>query len=49
MIQLMRLAIHRPMMRYTRCTLLQNNIPTWLIQTLNVLPGVNIGMQSMSA
>ena len=36
-------------MRYARCTLVQNNIPTWLIQTLNVLPGVNIGMQSMSA
>jgi len=36
-------------MRYARCTLLQNNIPTWLIQTLNVLPGVNIGLQSMSA
>ena len=36
-------------MRYARCTLLHNNIPTWLIQTLNLLPGVNIGMQSMSA
>ena len=36
-------------MRYARCTLAQNNIPTWLIQTLNVLPGVNIGLQSMSA
>lgn len=36
-------------MRYARCTLVQNNIPTWLIQTLNVLPGINIGMQSMSA
>jgi len=36
-------------MRYARCALVQNNIPTWLIQTLNVLPGVNIGMQSMSA
>lgn len=36
-------------MRYARCTLVQNNIPTWLIQTLNVLPGVNIGLQSMSA
>ncbi len=36
-------------MRYARCTLVQNNIPTWLIQVLNVLPGVNIGMQSMSA
>jgi Flp pilus assembly protein TadG len=36
-------------MRYARCSLIQNNIPTWLIQTLNVLPGVNIGLQSMSA
>ncbi len=36
-------------MRYARCTLVQNSIPTWLIQTLNVLPGVNIGLQSMSA
>lgn len=36
-------------MRYARCGLVQDNIPTWLIQVLNVLPGVNIGAQSMSA
>ncbi len=36
-------------MRYARCALVQDNIPTWLIQVLNLLPGVNIGTQSMSA
>lgn len=36
-------------MRYARCTLVENNIPTWLIQVLNLIPGVVIGPQSMSA
>jgi len=36
-------------MRYARCGLVQDNIPTWLIQVLNLLPGVQIGPQSMSA
>ncbi len=36
-------------MRYARCSVAQDNINTWLVQVLNLLPGVNIGMQSMSA
>ena len=36
-------------MRYARCSLQEDNIPTWLIQVLNLLPGVQIGSQSMSA
>lgn len=36
-------------MRYARCSVAQDNINTWLIQVLNLLPGVNIGAQSMSA
>ncbi len=36
-------------MRYARCSLSQDEINTWLIQVLNLLPGVNIGAQSMSA
>jgi Flp pilus assembly protein TadG len=36
-------------MRYARCSVAQDNIDTWLIQVLNLLPQVNIGQQSMSA
>jgi len=36
-------------MRYARCSLHEDNIPTWLVQVLNLLPGVQIGSQSMSA
>lgn len=36
-------------MRYARCGVEQNNINTWMMQVLNVLPGVNIGQQSVSA
>jgi hypothetical protein len=36
-------------MRYARCTLVEENIPTWLIQVLNLIPGIQVGPQSMSA
>lgn len=36
-------------MRYVRCTLTQNNINTWLIHVLNLLPNVDIGTQTVSA
>ena len=36
-------------MRYVRCTVNKPNIDTWFIQVLNVLPGVNIGQQNVSA
>ena len=36
-------------MRYARCTVTQDDINTWLIQVLNLLPNVNIGAQTVSA
>ncbi len=36
-------------MRYARCSVSQSDIKTWLIQVLNVLPGVNVGTQTVSA
>lgn len=36
-------------MRYVRCTVNKPNIDTWFIQVLNVLPGVSIGQQNVSA
>lgn len=36
-------------MRYVRCTVNKPNIDTWFIQILNVLPGVSIGQQNVSA
>lgn len=36
-------------MRYVRCTVNKPNIDTWFIQVLNVLPGVAIGQQNISA
>jgi Flp pilus assembly protein TadG len=36
-------------MRFARCTVAQDNINTWLIQALNLLPNVNIGMQTVTA
>ncbi len=36
-------------MRFVRCTVNKPNIDTWFIQVLNVLPGVAIGQQNVSA
>lgn len=36
-------------MRHVRCTIAEAGIETWFIQVLNVLPGVQIGLQQVSA
>ena len=36
-------------MRFARCTVKRTNIDNWFIQVLNVLPGVAIGKQQVSA
>ena len=36
-------------MRFARCTVKRTNIDNWFIQVLNVLPGVTIGKQQVSA
>ena len=35
--------------RYVRCTATRSSIPTWFIQVLTALPGVEIGLQQVSA
>lgn len=36
-------------MKFARCTLARTGIKTWLIQVLNVLPGVSIGDQAVAS
>lgn len=36
-------------MRFARCTLSRPEIPTWFMQVLNVMPGVDIGDSTVSA
>lgn len=36
-------------MRHARCTITESDMDTWLIQVLNVLPGVAIGSQQVAA
>ncbi len=36
-------------MRYARCTIAENGIPTWVVQVLTLLPGVDIGPSMVNA
>lgn len=36
-------------MKYVRCTVSRAEIPNWFIQVLNVMPGIHIGNQTVSA